>query len=127
MLPTKTDAVPSRWGKKLIGAVAPGLRSRRHGFVGPRHARPRPLRRLLAVGSCDGAALVLAILRGGLDETLSFAGVLALAVILGGFTGRLTLAAVRTDALHLFGAHALIGARIHSTGDEQHRRRGDQR
>src|SRR5271170_2434865 len=104
-----------RWGNKLMD------------LVGPRPRRRGPPTDLLAVRRCDGTALVLAILRGRLDETLSFAGVLALAVILGRFAGRLSLAAVGTDALHLVGARARLGACIHGTGDQQHRHRtGDQ-
>src|SRR5208283_1452849 len=96
-------------------------------LAGPRRWRRGPPVDLLAVRRCDGAALVLAILRGRLDEALSLAGVLALAVVLRGFAGRLSFAAVRTDALHLIGASALIGARIHGTGHKQHRHRtGDQ-
>src|SRR5277367_4645619 len=105
-----------RWGKKLMD------------LAGPRRRRRGPPTDLLAVRRCDGTALVFAILRGRLNETLSFAGVLALAVILGRFAGRLSLAAVATDALHLVGACALLGACTHDAGDQQHRHRtGDQR
>src|SRR6204780_5782309 len=105
-----------RWGNKLMD------------FMGPRPRRRGPPAGLLAVRRCDGTALVLAILRGRLHEALSFAGVLALAVILGGFAGRLSLAAVGTDALHLVSACAVLGACSHDTGDQQHRHRtGDQR
>src|SRR5277367_4404282 len=105
-----------RWGNKLMD------------LVGPRPRRRGPPTDLLAVRRCDGTALVFAILRGRLDETLSFAGVLALAVILGRFAGRLSFAAVGTDTLHLIGARALLGACSHDTGDQQHRHRtGDQR
>jgi len=82
---------------------------------------------LLAIRGRDGTALVFAVLRGHRNETLSFAGVVALAVILDRLTGPLSLATVHTDALHLISAGALIGARIHGTGDKQHRHRtGDQ-
>jgi hypothetical protein len=75
--------------------------------------KPRPLIDLLAVRGRDGAALVLAVLCGHGRETLSFTGVMALAVVLDRFTGSLSLTAVHTYALHLIGAGALIGSRIH--------------
>ena len=58
---------------------------------------------------------------------MSFAGVLALAVVSDRFAGALSLAAVHTDALNLISAGA-PDRRVHSrTGDKQHRHRaGDQ-
>src|SRR5271155_4146198 len=104
-----------RWGNKLMD------------LVGPRRRRRGPPIGLLAIRRCDGTALVFAILCGRLDESLSFAGVLALAVVLRRFAGRLSLAAVPTDALHLIGASALLGARVHGAGYKQHRHcTGDQ-
>src|SRR5260370_39294338 len=95
-------------------------------LVGPRPRSRGPVD-LLTVRRCNGAALVLAVLRGHGHETLSLTGVMALAVVLDRFAGSLSLAAVHTDALHLIGAGALIGARIHRTGDKHHRHRaGDQ-
>src|SRR6204780_2809987 len=100
-----------RWGKKLMD------------LEGPRRRRRGPPVDLLAIRRCDGTALVFAVLRGRLNETFSFAGVFALAVILGRFSGRLSLSAVGTDALHLVSACAVLGACSHDTGDQQHRHR----
>ena len=57
--------------------------------------------RLVAIRGRDAAALVLALLRGRFEETLSFAGVLALTVVLGGFAGRPVKPSFELDFIEL--------------------------